>query len=152
MRHTLVMLALATTAATASTTTPACDAELQASCGTDAAKHNSPFASKSCAVCAGQRQHELRSAGCSHEDITSYCQGEGGGADSLLADQFCQVYYDGADAAACPALRDRVVANHTRALPTLELVSSLGAEQQLVSPQQPVSPQHTKPSAVACDL
>ena len=36
--------------------------------------------------------------------------------DSLLAEQFCQVYYDGADRSACPALRDQVVANHARAL------------------------------------
>ena len=96
---TLATVALFAIAATG-TAGGECERELQASCSTDAAKRNSPFAHKSCGICAGQRQRELRDAGCSHEDITRYChEGEG---DSLLADQFCQVYYDGDDAAVCP--------------------------------------------------
>eukprot|EP00966_Prymnesium_polylepis_P167491 3872266-Prymnesium_polylepis.1 len=39
--------------------------------------------------------------------------------DSLLSDYFCQKYYHGQND--CAALRSRVVANHTRTVPTLEL-------------------------------
>jgi 2,5-diketo-D-gluconate reductase A len=50
-----------------------CDAALRDSCGTDAAKRHSPFASQPCAVCAGQLQRQLKLAGCSHADIAAYC-------------------------------------------------------------------------------
>lgn len=41
-------------------------------------------------------------------------------SDTILREQFCQIYYQGAPTA-CTRLRDRVIANHSRALPTLEL-------------------------------
>jgi pimeloyl-ACP methyl ester carboxylesterase len=50
---------------------------------------------------------------------TGSVEGSPGASDSLLELQFCQVYYDGVGD--CPGLRKQVVANHTRALPTLEL-------------------------------
>ena len=75
---------------------PTCHGTLQATCSTDAAKRRSPFASKeSCGVCAGHRQHELRTAGCTHEDIQHYCAeetidalsvgGGGGGGGGVVA-------------------------------------------------------------------
>ena len=54
-----------------------CSAVLAASCSTDRSRAHSPFASQTCAVCAGQRQHELRAAGCSHADIEEYCSDDG---------------------------------------------------------------------------
>ena len=45
-----------------------CEAALQASCSAD-----TPGGSTPCAICAGQRQHELRLAGCTNADIAEYC-------------------------------------------------------------------------------
>jgi glucosylceramidase len=55
----------------------ACSAALQSVCSTDAAPKSthSPFATTTCGVCAGRNQHDLRAAGCSHEDIQAYCAG-----------------------------------------------------------------------------
>ena len=78
-----------------------------------------------CARCAGEHQQALREASCSNEAISDWCAGvapptpDAPVRDSLLAEQFCQVYYDGDGD--CPALRAQVVANHSRALPTLQL-------------------------------
>lgn len=52
-----------------------CSAALQSMCSTDATKSHSPFVTESCGVCAGRHQHELRGAGCSHQDIQTYCSG-----------------------------------------------------------------------------
>ena len=55
-------------------------AALVASCSTDKAKAHSPFASKSCAVCAGKEQHVLRVAGCTADEIQDYCRSLPSGA------------------------------------------------------------------------
>ena len=77
-----------------------------------------------CSVCRGIDGHGVPvvlPASCSAAKIASFCAAV---EDSLLQNQFCQVYYDGADPSACPALRSQVVAKHARALPTLELGDS----------------------------
>jgi hypothetical protein len=50
-----------------------CSTALQSMCSVDVARSHSTFDMDSCAVCAGRHQHELRVAGCSHQDIQTYC-------------------------------------------------------------------------------
>ena len=72
----LLLLLLLTGAGSEEHTSPACETALRGHCSTDAAKAHSPFASETCAVCAGKLQHQLRAAGCTQADISSYCSAQ----------------------------------------------------------------------------
>jgi hypothetical protein len=51
-----------------------CIAALHAACSTDRVRKLSPFQQhETCDVCAGKQQHAMRTAGCSHAEIVSYC-------------------------------------------------------------------------------
>jgi len=51
-----------------------CREALAASCPTNAANRNSPFASQPCGICAGHLQRQLKLAGCTDAEIESYCE------------------------------------------------------------------------------
>ena len=50
-----------------------CMSTLRSLCSTDKVRAHSPFSHEPCAVCAGQLQHQLMEAGCTHAEIQKYC-------------------------------------------------------------------------------